>query len=1226
MKTILLFGVLALCAGAANATNYYFASNGDDNRTATQASSPATPWRSINKFNAIAKTLRPGDTVFFKRGDIFTGNLKPVTSGTATAPIVLTAYGSGSKPVLSGFKNLTNWVSAGKGIYELTDSGLPSRINMVTLNGNPTGMGRWPNADATNKGYMTIESATSTSISDHQLTSATNWTGAELVLRSSHWTLDRVPIKAHSGTTITFGQGATYAPKVKYGYFIQNDVRTFDRVGEWAYNSKTKKFSMYFGANSPAAYTVKVSAAHDVLTLFDDNYYTIKDLAIEGANENGVDLYSCDHIRLLDCEVQTNGMSGLYAAQSKNLTIENNDFRHNANMAIQTPLGIRNLTVRNNTVSNTGMIAGMGKNGSGNYTAMIVYASNSVVEHNRVTNSGYAGIRFDGDHITIRQNLVQHFAMVLGDVGGIYTWGDGGHVGRKVLNNIVLDGYGAKEGTQYNTSLHASGIYLDDNAKNIEIRGNTVARCGRNGIYLHNTQNITIRDNTFYDNANTQFLVTHDNTLNYPIRGINVKNNIFFAKEANEKTAQLFTKLTDIKLFGSIDSNYHLRPLDETATVQSITNLYTKSSVTRNYTLAQWASDYTYDRNSRKSPYTFAKANKSDSLYFFDYNASLSAKTISLPGKYADAKGNTYHGSIVLQPYGSAVLMKIGTLSTIPVVSLTTPVANASFDAQASIRLTASASDPDGIKQVAFYNGTTLLGTDSAAPYEFTWNNVGAGKYELSVKATDAKGQVGNSAAVAIQVVNSKPAITLLTPVAGNTYEAPGSVRIAADATDDDGIARVDFYDGTNLLGSDHTAPYEFTWNGVAAGSYNVSARAIDVKGHITQSAVAPVSIINQAPTVTLTSPVAGSSFQAPATVTVAADASDAGGIEKVAFYRDGILVNTDSIAPYAFTWTNAAGGTYSFTARAFDRDGLSTTSTAATITIAGDKPLLMLTSPVANASYTAPGSVRLTATASDADGIHRVEFYKGNTLLISERAAPYDQTWTNVAPGTYTIHARAYDKLGNLTVSNSVTITVNAATQKATAGSQPTVSLTSPVNNATYKAPASFGLIATAADNDGIAKVEFYRGATLVDVEKIAPYSWKYANLPAGTYTFTAKAYDKKGNVTTSAPVTVVVYDNLTAIAQNKVALTFWEETPKTASIFPNPTSGNITVQLGSVVNSHNAILSIVDMQGKKVLHKTVSISGTSLPVNVSSLSAGTYILTLTDDRVLGNFKFVKQ
>jgi hypothetical protein len=132
--------------------------------------------------------------------------------------------------------------------------------------------------------------------------------------------------------------------------------------------------------------------------------------------------------------------------------------------------------------------------------------------------------------------------------------------------------------------------------------------------------------------------------------------------------------------------------------------------------------------------------------------------------------------------------------------------------------------------------------------------------------------------------------------------------------------------------------------------------------------------------------------------------------------------------------------------------------------------PTVSITAPANGATYTAPANVTITANAADSDGsISKVEFYNGTTLIGTATASPYTVTWSNVAAGTYSLTAKAYDNANATTTSSAVSITVNG-TNKA-----PTVSITSPANGATFTAPATIAITATAADQDGtISKVEF--------------------------------------------------------------------------------------------------------------------------------------------------------
>ena len=80
-------------------------------------------------------------------------------------------------------------------------------------------------------------------------------------------------------------------------------------------------------------------------------------------------------------------------------------------------------------------------------------------------------------------------------------------------------------------------------------------------------------------------------------------------------------------------------------------------------------------------------------------------------------------------------------------------MSGASYYAPATVKLAATATDSDGsVTKVDFYQGSSLIGTATAAPYAFTWSNVAAGSYSLTAKATDNVGGTSTSAAVTILV------------------------------------------------------------------------------------------------------------------------------------------------------------------------------------------------------------------------------------------------------------------------------------------------------------------------------------------------------------------------------------------------------------------------------------------------------------------------------------------
>ena len=103
----------------------------------------------------------------------------------------------------------------------------------------------------------------------------------------------------------------------------------------------------------------------------------------------------------------------------------------------------------------------------------------------------------------------------------------------------------------------------------------------------------------------------------------------------------------------------------------------------------------------------------------------------------------------------------------------------------------------------------------------------------------------------------------------------------------------------------------------------------------------------NQPPSVTLTSPANGASYNAGSNIAVTANASDSdGSVASVEFFRGTVSLGVDTSSPYAVTWSNATAGSHSFTAKATDNQGATTTTAASTITVTTVNPPTDTTPP----------------------------------------------------------------------------------------------------------------------------------------------------------------------------------------------------------------------------------------------------------------------------------------
>lgn len=605
MKAIIL--LFLICTfGNVKGSNYFFSSSaGVDTRTAAEAQNPATPWKSISKLNSIFSTLLPGDSIIFKSGEVFDGSITVTKSGSVTSSIVFSSYGTGAKPVINGFTTITNWTAIGNGVYESYNANYPTAVKMFCMNNMPFAMGRYPNNNAANKGYLTFETHnTNLSLTDNELSSATNWAGAEVVIRTNHWVIDRRTISSQTGTTIAFTPASTYYLKDRFGYFIQNDIRTLDQKGEWYYNAAAKKMNVYLGTALPSTYVIKAAVENTLVKIYNQNNITFNNLAFTGSNNFTFDISNAQNISIKNCAISFSGTDAINGSGAGNVKIENNTFLHTNNSGINLGYNCSNNTIRNNTIRNTTLYAGMLKSGNTTGLGIYVNGANNLVEYNTIDSSGFTPIRFSGDYAIVKNNFISNFNFVKDDEGGIYTWNNNPgavlNVGRKITGNIIINGIGANEGTEGNSS--ADGIYMDDNSGGVEIKDNTVANCNNNGIYIHDSHNMSILNNTLYNNK-AQITYKYDSVApNGLIRNMTAVNNIFFAKQPTQLTSKIETIANDIALMGSFNNNYYCRPLNDQSNVYNCYVSGTNLTVKSNMDLATWKPVYNQDSASRITP------------------------------------------------------------------------------------------------------------------------------------------------------------------------------------------------------------------------------------------------------------------------------------------------------------------------------------------------------------------------------------------------------------------------------------------------------------------------------------------------------------------------------------------------------------------------------------------------------------------------------------------------
>jgi hypothetical protein len=308
--------------------------------------------------------------------------------------------------------------------------------------------------------------------------------------------------------------------------------------------------------------------------------------------------------------------------------------------------------------------------------------------------------------------------------------------------------------------------------------------------------------------------------------------------------------------------------------------------------------------------------------------------------------------------------------------------------------------------------GTNISGATSATYTIATTATASAGSYTVVV-TNSAGSKTSNAATLAVNVV---PTIT--TQPVSKTVTAGQSVSFTVVATGSPAPTYQWKKGTTNITGAT-SATYTIASTVPGdAGSYSVVATN-SAGSKTSTSATLTVNAVS-VPTIT-TQP-------ASKTVTVGQSASFTAVVSGTAplsyqWKKNSVAISGATNATHTLAST-VSGDAANYTVTATNSAG-SVTSTSAVLTVnplANQPPVVTLTAPIANTTFTLPSTVTLTATASDPDGtIAKVEFFNSGTSLGSKNTSPYTLAWAPVIPGFASLTAVATDNLGAST--NSVTV-----------------------------------------------------------------------------------------------------------------------------------------------------------------------------------------------------------
>ncbi len=514
-----------------------------------------------------------------------------------------------------------------------------------------------------------------------------------------------------------------------------------------------------------------------------------------------------------------------------------------------------------------------------------------------------------------------------------------------------------------------------------------------------------------------------------------------------------------------------------------------------------------------------------------------------------------------------------------PTVSLTSPANGATFAAPASISLSANAADADGtVSKVDFYSGATLLNSDTSSPYSYTWTGVAAGTYSITAKATDDAGAVTTSAAVSVTVNAAPTGQAIPGTIEAESYSAMLGIQTEA-TTDTGGGLNVGYIDAGDYL--------DYAVNVATAGSYTVGFRVASAVGG------GQLELRNSAGTA-LGSVAVGNTGGWQTWTTVNATVTLSAGSQTLRVYAPTAGSNLN--------WLSfvAAGNT---------------------------PPTVSLTSPANGASFTAPASISISANAADANGtVSSVAFYNGATLLNTDTTAPYGYSWTGVAAGTYSITAKATDNAGAVTTSAAVSITVSSA---------PAGTYCATTTDFSYGAVSSGGNVTftfhpLGATAGGTLAILYLRTGTSggypgYTMTKNAAGDFTYPlALANGTLTNLYFTYQVgAGGPERNTSATPFTYTAGQACTQARALATISASSTIAGAAFPNPVTSQLTVELRGP-SSHT--LTLRDLRGAFIRELVSEPGRPTATLDMSRVAIGMYVLSIRSAEGLEVRRIIKE
>jgi hypothetical protein len=294
------------------------------------------------------------------------------------------------------------------------------------------------------------------------------------------------------------------------------------------------------------------------------------------------------------------------------------------------------------------------------------------------------------------------------------------------------------------------------------------------------------------------------------------------------------------------------------------TVFYVQDSVSPSVSITSPANNTTFNNCSTTVPVTATASDNCGIWYVYFYKATGGVYVYqgsglnSPPGSSSwifnwpitSADNGTYfwratasdsHGN---QTTSSSITVNVNLSTVAPTVSINSPTNGTSYIITSTntrtVTISASASDPKGVTQVVFYDGSTQMGTMTSAPYNYNWtfNGSNGGVHAWTARAYDCVGNSAASSPVNLTVFASPMIVSQPT---GQTVGVGSNATFNVTATGTTPLAYQWFFNGGSIAGANSPSLNLSAVDTSKSGNYMVVVT--NVYGSITSS-VANLSVV----------------------------------------------------------------------------------------------------------------------------------------------------------------------------------------------------------------------------------------------------------------------------------------------------------------------------------------------------------------------------------------------